>query len=147
MALGERADVVKWIERHYYIEDTEAPIVLLPHQRAILRYALQRDAKGRLKFQTVIYSSIKKSGKTAIAGAVVGWAAETWGRFGEILCVGNDAEQAKERAFRAHKTSVELSPGYDRARQVLPQRWRILNKEATCLTTGTVVKAIATDYK
>jgi len=144
---AERRDMVTWAERHYYIEDTEAPIVLLPHQRAILRYALQRDDRGRLKFQTVIFSSIKKSGKTAIAGAVVGWAAETWGRFGEILCVGNDAEQARERAFKAHKTSVELTPGYDRGRQELPKRWRLLNKEATCLSTGTVVKAIATDYK
>lgn len=135
------------MERHYYIEDTEAPIVLEPHQKAVLRYALQRREDGHLRFNTVIYSSIKKSGKTAIAGGIVGWVAETWGKYGEILCVGNDAEQAKERAFRAHKTSIELTPGFDRGRQVLPDRWRVLTKEATCLSTGTVVKAIATDYK
>lgn len=146
-AKGADRDIVTWAERHFYIEDTQLPIQLLPHQKAILRYATQRDEKGRLRWSTVIYSTIKKSGKTAVAGIVVGWAAETWGRFGEILCVGNDAEQARERAFKAWKTAVELTPGYSIAKQALPDRWRVLSKEMQCTETGTTVKAIATDYK
>ncbi len=119
----------------------------MPHQRAVLRYALTRGTDGRLPFNTVFYSAPKKSGKTAIAGLLTQWVAETWGRFGEVLCVGNDAKQAQERAYRQMKTSVELTPGFNRGRQELPDRWRLLTKESTCLTSGTVVKAIATDYK
>jgi phage terminase large subunit-like protein len=143
----ERDDPVAWMERHFVIEDTEKPIILAPHQKAILSYALKRDEDGRLPFTTIIWSAPKKSGKTAIAGAVTRWAAETWGRYGEILCVGNDAEQAKERAFKASRISIELTEGYNPATQMLGNRWHILTKEAKCLTTGTVVKAIATDYK
>ena len=143
----ETRDVVAWIERHFYIGETESPIVLEPHQEAVLRYALTRNEDERLPFNTVIYSTPKKSGKTAIAGAVTRWAAETWGRYGEVLCVGNDAEQAKERAYRAMRTSIELTPGYNQSRQELPSRWHISTRESRCLTTGTVVKAIATDYK
>ncbi len=142
-----KRDVVQYLEEHYFIEDTEAPIVLMPHQKAVLRYALTRNKDGRLPFTTIIWSNPKKSGKTAIAGGITQWAAETWGRFGEILCVGNDAEQARERGFKAMKHSIELTPGYNRARQVVPGRWRVLTKEMQCLETGTTIKAIATDYK
>lgn len=144
---AERDDPVTWMERHFIIEDTEAPIVLMPHQKAILNYCLKRNEAGRLPFSSIIYSAPKKSGKTAIAGAVVRWAAETWGKFGEILCVGNDAEQARERAFKAMRISIELTPGYRPSSQMLGNRWHVLTKEARCLTTGTQVKAIATDYK
>ncbi len=143
----ERDDPVAWMEKHFIIEDTEAPIILARHQKAILSYALKRRRDGRLPFNTIIYSAPKKSGKTAVAGAVTRWAAETWGKYGEILCVGNDAEQAKERAFKAMRISIELTPGYSPSSQMLGNRWHVLTKEAKCLTTGTIVKAIATDYK
>lgn len=142
-----RRDVVYWGERNYYIEETERPIVLERHQKAVLRYALRRNAEGRLPFSTILWSQPKKSGKTAIAGMVGRWAAETWGRFGEVLCVGNDAKQAQERAYKAAKVSIELTPGYRRNTQTLPDRWRVLTKDSTCLTTGTTMRAIATDYK
>lgn len=142
----ERQDPVEWAERHYRLEDTGEPIVLEPHQKAVLRYALQRDG-DRFRFQTIVYSTIKKSGKTAIAGLVAQWAADTWGRFGEIYCVGNDAEQAKERAFKAVKTSIEVDPQYDPARQETREHWRTMTKEIVNLKTGTTIKAIATDYR
>ncbi len=135
------------MEDNYYIEDTQQPIRLMRHQKAVLRYALTRDDDGRLPYSTIIYSAPKKSGKTAVAGAVTRWAAETWGRFGEVLCVGNDAKQAQERAYRQACTSIELTPGYNPGRQTLPDRWRVLSRESRCLATGSIVKAIATDYR
>jgi phage terminase large subunit-like protein len=142
-----RRDVGYWAERNFYIEETERPIVLERHQKAVLRYALTRDADGHLPFNTILWGQPKKSGKTAIAGLVARWAAETWGRYGEVLCVGNDAKQAQERAYKAATISIELSPGYQRGSQVLPGRWRVLTKDSTCLTTGTTMRAVATDYK
>ncbi len=140
-------DVTAWAERHFYIEDTEAPIVLAPHQKAVLRYCLTRNAQGRLPFKTVIWSEPKKGGKTTVAGLVARWAAESWGRYGEILCVGNDVDQARERGFAKLKQSIELTPGYKRAKDTLPGRWKLTAKEAVCLLTGTRVKAVATDYQ
>ncbi len=144
----ERRDVVFWGERHFNIADTGQPIKLQPHQKAILRYCLQRENEGlgRLPFQTIIYSCPKKSGKTAIAGMVARWAAETWGRFGEVLCIGNDADQARERAFKAAQESIELTSGYLQNRKALPGEWSCSTKVMRCHRTGTIIKAIATDY-
>ncbi len=143
----ERRDVATWAENHFIIEDTEQPIVLMPHQKAVLRYFFQRGSDGRLQWDTGIWSAPKKSGKTTIAGLVARWAGETWGKYGEILCVGNDAKQAQERAFRELSHSIELTEGFSRSKGTLPGRWTTTMKEARCLTTGTTVKAIATDYK
>ncbi len=142
-----RRDIVEWAEDNYYIEDTEQPIVFEPHQRAIMRYCFTRDADGRFPFRTIIYSAPKKSGKTAMAGVVVRWAGEFWQRFGEILCIGNDADQAQGRAFKAVHTSIELSPSFDRKHQVLPGKWRLGTKIMDCISSGTTIKAVATDYK
>lgn len=142
-----RRDPVRWAESNYYIEDTERPIVLQPHQKAFLRYCFTRDENGRFPFRTILYSAPKKSGKTAIAGLIVQWCAEYWQRYGEILCIGNDADQAKGRAFKAVATSVELTPGYDRSRQELPGKWRLGSKFMECIPSGTTIKAVATDYK
>lgn len=136
-----------FLEEYYRIEETGQPIELAQYQRAVLRYVLQRDESGHLKFKTVIWSEPKKGGKTTISGGIIRWAAETWGRFGEIYCVGNDAKQAKERGFAKACQSIQLEPAYNEKRNQLPGRWGIQSKEATCLTTGTRVSAIASDYK
>ena len=118
----------------------------MPHQKAVLNYAFNRLPNGRLPFTTIIYSSVKKSGKTTIAGGIGRWAAETWQRFGEVLCVGNDADQAKGRGFKAMSDSIQMEPGYQLNKRLLPGRWQTGSKQLTCLTTGTTVRAIATDY-
>lgn len=145
-------DFIEWAESNYRIEETAQPIQLSTHQKAVLRYVLQRNPDGRFKFKTIIWSEPKKGGKTTIAGGLTRWAAETWGRFGEIYCVGNDAEQARERGFKKLKQSVMLEPGFRFNSQseengVLPGRWILRTKDAVCLTTGTSVKATASDYK
>ncbi len=149
-SLKERArrDPVAWIEKNFYIEDTQAPIVLAPYQRAVLRYIFRRDpVTNHYLYNIVFWSQPKKSGKTTIAGAVARWAAETWGRFGEILCVGNDADQAKGRAYKALSQSIQLDPKYRPNKRQLPGRWTVGAKETVCYSTGTEVKAIASDYK
>lgn len=144
----ERRDVVYWGERRFYIPDTGRQIVLEPHQKAVLRYCLKRtdDGLGHLPFQTIMYSCPKKSGKTAIAGMVARWAAETWQRFGEVLCIGNDAEQAMERAFKAAQESIALTPGYLEQRKAIPGYWTTATRLMRCLSNGSRMKAIATDY-
>ena len=132
---------------HFREPESGGLIHLFPFQRAVLRFATQRDAEGALLWRTVIWSQPKKSGKTTISGAVGRWAAETWGNYQLVLCVGNDAGQAKERAFAAITTSIEMQDGYDRKRRQLegPRGWRVREDELEC-GNGGVIKAIAADY-
>jgi hypothetical protein len=46
------------------------PFTLMDHQRKILRLAFAFDKDGRLTYDTIIYSTVKKSGKTTINGAL-----------------------------------------------------------------------------
>lgn len=145
-------DFIEWAEANFLIEETGEPIVFSPHQKAVLRFVLQRDENGTFLFKTIIYSSIKKEGKTTLSGAIVQWASETWGRFNEIYCIGNDAEQSRERGFKKMKQSIMLTEGFRFSPQseengTLPGRWIIRTKDAVCTKTGTTVKATATDYK
>ena len=82
-----------------------------------------------------------------MSGLVGRWAAETWGNYGEVLFVGNDAKQARERGFAYMTQSIELNPNFNRKRRELPDAWHMLDAEATCLFTGTEVKAVANDYQ
>lgn len=145
--LRKERDPVRWAEDNYRIKETGEPIRLAPHQAAVLRYALSRDGEGRFPFSTIIYSTPKKSGKTTVAGMVGRWAAETWGPYQEVLCVGNDLKQARERAFASIKESIELTPGYSRSRESLPGRWQVTTKEMRHTLNGSKVHAIATDYQ
>ena len=46
------------------------PFRLIDHQREILRLAFAFDEDGRLPWDTILYSCIKKSGKTTLNGAL-----------------------------------------------------------------------------
>jgi phage terminase large subunit-like protein len=137
-----------WARANYYIptEGESRRIHLEPYQEAVLDYAFAR-VDGRLRYDTILWSQPKKSGKSTIAGMVGRWAAESWGQYGEVLYVGNDLAQAIGRGFAAHKQSIELTPGFIRPKGLLPDRWQVQAQLMTCLNNGTTCKAIATDYQ
>lgn len=142
----EALPIVPWLQANYLIPETGQPVNLAPHQVAVLEYAFQRDANGRFRFNTVLIGQPKKSGKSAISGGIGRWASETWGRYGEVYYMGNDAEQARERGFKAHKTSIQLHPSYNRRKEYLEGQWLIQTDRMMCLTSGTQVKALSCDY-
>ncbi len=136
-----------WAERHFYIPETEAAIELLPFQKAILKAALVPKGRPPFPYRNIVYNTIKKSGKTAIAGLVAQWLAERLSQ-GEIYLTGNDAEQAKTRVFKAIKDSIELTPGYLRgAPGLLPGKWWVYKTQMENIENGTIIKAIAVDYR
>lgn len=139
-------DIVDWAEKNYYIKETGQPIKLMPYQKAVLRYIFQRDEQGCFRFQTVIWSQPKKSGKTTISGILARWAAETWGRYQDVFCIGNDLNQAKEKAFEFVKVSIELNPAFDAKKMVLPDKWLLKAESMECIATGSRIKAIGVDY-
>lgn len=146
----ERRDIVLWAENNFYAEatvDREMGIInLRPHQKAVLRYAFQMRG-GRYPFQTVIYSTCKKGGKTAVGGLVGRWAAECWDNNSDIFFVGNDADQAKEKGYAALRTSIELHPDFHRGKQELPGKWILRDSRARYIPNGSKVHAVALDYK
>lgn len=135
--------IVDFAQKNYYIPESGRPIVLQPHQLSILRMALDPAND----FTTIVYSTIKKSGKTAIGGLVGRYVAEFSGPKAEAYFVANDKDQAKDRAYESAKTSIELTPGYDKSKRVLAGQWRVIEKQCVHEPTGSIMRAIASDYE
>lgn len=132
----------------FYIPEGRTTISLFPHQRAILEFMF--DPANR--FQTMVYSTVKKSGKTAVASLVARWIAETWGPHVEVYCLANDYEQAKGRIYDKIVKSIELTPGYKTQKRLLTtpdggNRWHVVEREARFLPTLSTVRAVSGDYK
>lgn len=142
-------DPVKWIESHFYIPPNEL-IQFMPHQKVITRFIFTRREDGRFPFQTIVESSIKKSGKTTLVAAWERWLAETQARWADLYCIGNDEDQAKDREFKFISESLQLTPGYERlasGRGRIPGRWEINKTSLRCLTSNSVIRAISMDAK
>lgn len=140
-------DFCDFIEDRFYVPSTLKPAVLAPHQRAIMKLALDRNEDGDLPYRTFIYSTIKQSGKSTMAGMVLRWYAETQQRYAELYAIGNDLGQATGRSFREVRTSIELMPGYDAGRKRLPDEWSVYEQSLRCTRTGTVIRPLAVDAK
>lgn len=147
--MQKRADPVKWIEERFYLGSTGKLVTLAPHQKCILRMAFKRNEySGHLPYRAIIYSSIKKSGKSAIAAMVARWMAETQTRYSEIFAIGNDLTQARDRSFREVRESLETDPAYNRQKKIIPGKWNLSSAlTMTNLENGTQVKAISVDAK
>lgn len=141
------SDICDWGEQHFYIPNTGLPIVLPLHQKAVLRFAFTRRENGHFPYQNIVYSAIKKSGKSTTAGLISRWFAETQTRYGEIYAIGNDLEQAKGRSYKEVVRSIQLTPGYNRDKDVLPGRWQAQKLSLRCYLTGSVIHAVAVDAK
>ena len=69
------------------------PFRLSDHQREGLKLAFAFDQDGRLPYDTILYSCIKKSGKTTLNGAVtLGWGFTQEAR-NELLILANDRQR------------------------------------------------------
>ncbi|MBZ0320268.1 MAG: phage terminase family protein [Anaerolineae bacterium] len=132
-------DIGDWASQRFYVAETGRPIVLEPVQIAVLRLFFEQRDDGRFKWQTGLYSTIKKSGKTTIAALVQQWACETWGRYGQIYHMGNKLDQAKERAFELTRKSIELSP--------FAPEWEVQATRLTYLPAQSFIKPLPVNAK
>lgn len=101
-------DPVTFLETEMYITDTGAPLTLHPEQAAVLREMFRRDAHGFV-YNTLLYSSIKKSAKTTIAAGILLWQGFRVAH-GEIYIIGNDLRQADSRMAQAVRECIQLNP-------------------------------------
>jgi phage terminase large subunit-like protein len=103
------------MEREFYIPETRNDPVLRgrigleQYQKDALREAFSTDAKGNFKYSIIVWSDIKKSGKSTIAAAVNLFRAE-YTEWGEFYVVANDLKQADSRVAHYIRRAIQLSP-------------------------------------
>lgn len=107
---------------------------LFDFQRRILGYALSQDSDHRFKYQTILYSTTKKSGKTALAAAIACWYAEVAPPGSEIYIIANDLEQAEGRVMRDVKYHAKKR-GYKITQYIVE------------LPNGTFIQSLAQSYR
>jgi hypothetical protein len=133
-----RCDPAKFCDDFLPLNEKGKPWKLTAHQRKVLTLALRWTADGRLDLlRCLLWSEMKKSGKTLLAAALGLW----WGftrAWTEIVCVANDEEQALGRVFRT-MTALLHHNGLGDAAEV--------RAKAISLTNGTIIEAIPSDYQ
>jgi phage terminase large subunit-like protein len=127
-------DIVDWAHNNF-VDPVEGKLIKLqPIQQKILRAIFKLVWEH--KVTTVVYSAIKKSGKTTIAGLVGAYWAANIEAPNEIITIANDQEQAKGRIFDA------LVPTMKRLGWNVPPVAPIMRDPVT----RSVIKAIGTNY-
>jgi len=133
-----RTDFVGFCDRFIHKNELGQPFKLIPHQRVKYGLMFQFDVNGRLSFKTIVDACIKKTGKTAMNGAVCTWWGFTQEPPNEILIVANDLEQSIGRVFKAAAGIIRNNP--DLARSAEIQSRQII------LSNGTTISALASDW-
>lgn len=139
-----------WVEQNFYdpttviqfgkqwVFDTAQTLILEATQKRIVDFVLTPDDKGNFPYQTIVYSTIKKEGKTTLAGAVGAWFAACIEPPNLILTLANDQEQSAGRIFGA------MTPTLNYLGCRVPTA--VSSKPEVRLPNGTVVQAIANNY-
>ena len=133
-------DIVSWAESSagFYLPETRKPIQLAEHQKDILRHVLSINGDGRMPYDTVVYSTPKKSGKTTLGAMVAEYFALFIEPPNELFILANSLEQSQGRAFKSLSRSVRLN-------RHLKQRTASLAKSIR-FDNGTDVIALSSDY-
>jgi phage terminase large subunit-like protein len=120
--------------------ETGKPFVLYAEQKAFLRAAFERTADGRLLYPELLYSAVKKAGKTAFAAAILIYVVLVLGgRYAEGYCAANDLEQSQGRVFQATCRIIEATP-------FLVSDAHITANRIAFESTGATITALANDY-
>lgn len=134
-----------WAESNFYISDTQRLIRFEMFQKVILSVIF--DFVFEKHYQTIVYSSTKKSGKTTVSGGVARWVGECWGPYNEIFCMANDEEQARGRIYEKVQQSIELDPRYDKGRREIPHLWRVIRREIENTNNHSKIKSVSNDNR
>jgi len=133
-------DPITFIEAALVNPETGAPFVLTDAEREFLAHAFELTPDGRLRHPELVFSAIKKSGKTAFAAMILIYVIVVLGgRYAEGFCCANDFEQSQGRVFTAAARVVEASP-------LLTLDATVTQNKITFGSTGSTITAIASDY-
>src|SRR5215470_876121 len=109
---------VTFIDRLIKKNELGQPFALTDEQREILQLIFDFDADGRLPWDTIIYSCVKKSGKTTINAALTLAWGFTQEAPNEILILANDLEQTLARVFKTMEGLIRHNPELAREAEV-----------------------------
>ena len=157
---------VDWLDSAgYWVRDTydlekgawvgKGKLQLTDDQRTILNKAVGFDENGKLNYQTVLYSTIKKSGKTALGAGVGCWYAETAQAGTEIFVLANDLDSAEGRLMRDIKFHFEqrinnrelfVDPSTGMEKRYTNKSCKITQYRID-LPNGTFIQAVAQSYR
>lgn len=120
--------------------ETGRPFVLYAAEELFLRLALTLTPDGRLPFVELLFSAIKKSGKTTLAAmAVLYVVLVIGGAYAEAYILSNDFEQAQSRVFEAIIRLIRANPALKRVA-------KITERKITFPSTGATITALASDF-
>ena len=132
-----RADPVAFVDECLVNPETGKPYELLEAERRFLKHAFRLGPDGRLKYQTLLYCAVKKSGKTTFAAVIVATLLVLFGEpFSEAYCCANDEEQARSRVFEYCRRIIEASP-------LLKRETRMLSDRIEFTATGATIVPVA----
>jgi hypothetical protein len=157
---------IDWIDRKgFWVRDTwsvetgrmvgAGTLHLFPHQKAILGKALGFNDEGIINYQTVLYSCIKKSGKTAIAAAVAAWYVEEGPPGTEAYCLANDLDSAEGRVMRDVKYHFQMRIANNQTFVDEQTGENLVYDDKNCkinmydiqLPNGSLIRALAQSYR
>lgn len=140
---------VSWIEENFIDPVTNKLVVLAPHQKRIIRRALQMDDEGRSRYSLVVWSEPKKSGKTTTAAAVGCYIAHNIEAPNEISTVANDQEQSAGRIFAGMQptlTALGWKTPFNRSDRGANSK-AVIDDPRAFGPNNTIIKAITTRYE
>lgn len=130
------------MKKNYYIPETKnhptlkGRIDLQQYQEDVLREILTPKEDGNFKYSIVIWSDIKKSGKSTIA-AGVNLTRSVHTEWGEFYVIANDLKQADSRVAHYLRRGVLLNPS-------LKSKTRMTGYKIT-VPSGSYIEAIPID--
>jgi len=128
-------DPIEFIQREMVIPETGKPMELYPAQYEPLREALSLE-DGQFKYSFVLWSAIKKSAKSSIAGAVGLWMA--FNRpYSNVRIIGNDLKQSISRVYEYCRRAIELHPQWKHQCKI--------NRSEIFLPNHSKIEAVACD--
>lgn len=135
LPLSAFPDPVEWIQNEFYIPETGKPMELYPAQIEPLREALSLE-NGQFRYSLVLWSAIKKSAKSSIAGAVGLWMA--FNRpYANVRIIGNDLKQSISRVYEYCRRAIELHPEWKHQCKI--------NRSEIFLPNHSKIEAVACD--
>ncbi len=132
-------DPVQFIDDLIRLKERGQPFRLLDHQRAVLRAAIAFYKSGRLPWDTFVYSTTKKSGKTTLNAALTTWWGFTQEAPNEVFILANDQEQAQARVFSSAARIIQRNPALAESATVETRR--------IALSNGTTIIALASEFR
>ncbi len=127
-----------------YLHDKKKPTLATwdEYELAILDYLFPAgDTEDILPHNRIIWSRVKKSGKSELAAALHIYFALFIDVPGEQYVLANDYEGAKSRVFKSIIGSLEKNPS------IKDDQWRQVASEIVFTRLGSTIKAIAADYR